>query len=112
MLGQNMMIAPPTTVPPAMPIVAAYPAAAAAAQVGTIDRSLDCRIYVGSLHYQLGQPEITALFSCFGNIAKFDLSHDAITGRSKGYAFIEYDNPTSAQAATAMDGFELANRKV
>ena len=101
---------------------------------GAMDYSMDCRIYVGSLHYTLGQAEITALFSCFGTIVKFDLSHDPLTGRSKGYAFIEYDNPgknnsnclelsfrndlklnfhiASAQAATAMDGFELANRKV
>lgn len=109
MLGQNMMMTPQISVPPTIqPVMAANPAAMQSAS----DRSLDCRIYVGSLHYQLGQAEICALFSCFGTIAKFDLSHDAITGRSKGYAFIEYDNPTSAQAATAMDGFELANRKV
>ena len=110
MLGQNIMVTPQITMPPTIqPVMAANPVAM---QSATIDRALDCRIYVGSLHYSLGEAEICALFSCFGTIAKFDLSHDAITGRSKGYAFIEYDNPTSAQAATAMDGFELANRKV
>ena len=76
------------------------------------NRAMDSRIYVGSLHYSLGQPEILALFSCFGTITKFDLSHDPLTGRSKGYAFIEFADPASAQAATAMDGFELAQRKV
>jgi len=53
-----------------------------------------------------------ALFSCFGTITKFDLSHDPATGRSKGYCFLEYADPAAAQAAMSMDGFEIANRKV
>ena len=76
------------------------------------DQSLAKRIYVGSLHYEIGQAEIMALFSCFGTITKCDLSHDPITGRSKGFCFVEFSDINAAQAALAMDGFEIANRKV
>ena len=65
-----------------------------------------------SLHYEIGQAEVLALFSCFGTITKCDMSHDPITGRSKGFCFVEFADISSAQAALAMDGFEVAQRKV
>jgi len=71
-----------------------------------------CRIYVGALHYELSQENIKALFSAFGNITKLDLSREPGTTRSKGFCFIEYDNPASAEAAMALNGFELAGRNV
>lgn len=77
-----------------------------------IDNPLDRRIYVGSLHYELKQADVQALFSCFGTITKLDMSHDPTTNKSKGYCFIEFSDIEAATAATAMDGFELANRKV
>lgn len=40
------------------------------------------------------------------------MSHDAVTGRSKGFCFVEFADPQTAQAAMAMDGFDLAGRKI
>lgn len=41
------------------------------------------------------------------------MSLDAVTNHSKGYCFIEFDEPAAAEAAiTAMDGFELGGRKI
>lgn len=40
------------------------------------------------------------------------MSIDAVTGRSKGFCFIEFDEPAYAEAAMVMDGFELAGRKI
>lgn len=37
---------------------------------------------------------------------------DSATGKSKGFCFLEYTDQASALAAHAMDGFELAGRKV
>ena len=68
--------------------------------------------FLRSLHYDIKEEDIRALFSCFGTIAKVDMSHDSVTGRSKGFAFVEFTDVQSAAAAQAMDGFELANRKV
>lgn len=53
-----------------------------------------------------------ALFSSFGKISRSEMSMDSSTGRSKGFCFLEYADIASADAAQAMNGFELAGRKV
>ena len=40
------------------------------------------------------------------------MSIDPLTGRTKGFCFIEFDEPAYAEAAMVMDGFELAGRKI
>lgn len=90
----------PSSVTPA--VVAAAPSAASIAQ----------RIYVGSIHYDVKESDIVALFSPFGNITKSDMSIDPMTGRSKGFCFLEFSDAASAEAAQAMNGFEFAGRKI
>lgn len=53
-------------------------------------RRLACRLYVGSLHYDVKESDIRSIFSPFGPIAQIDVSFDQNTGKSKGYAFIEF----------------------
>lgn len=65
-----------------------------------------------SIHYDLKESDIVTLFSTFGAVIKSEMSMDSMTGRSKGFCFIEFADPSSAEAAMAMDGFELAGRKV
>jgi hypothetical protein len=59
----------------------------------------DCRIYVGSLNYDLKEADIKALFASFGAIRSFTMSYDNVTGKSKGYCFVEYESPESAVSA-------------
>ena len=40
------------------------------------------------------------------------MSHDPLTGRSKGFCFVEYATTEEANLAQSMNGFELAGRKV
>ena len=40
------------------------------------------------------------------------MSIDLATQRSKGFCFIEYEDPASAEACMVMNGFELAGRKI
>lgn len=74
--------------------------------------ALACRIYVGSLHYDLTANDCAALFASFGEITKTEMSMDSVTQRSKGFCFIEFKTPEQAAAAMAMNGFEIAGRKV
>ena len=74
--------------------------------------SMSCRIYVGSLYYDLTASDVSALFESFGDIVKCEMTMDAVTGKSKGFCFIEFRTPEMALAATAMNGFDLAGRKV
>lgn len=86
------------------------PAGGTASAVG---RKMDSRIYVGSLHYDLTEPEIRRVFESFGTVTDVTMSHEPATGKSKGFCFIEYDNAASAnQALASMNGFELAGRPI
>ena len=48
------------------------------------------RLYVGSLHFNLTESDIRQVFEPFGELEFVDLHRDPVTGRSKGYAFIQW----------------------
>jgi len=76
-------------------------------------KRLECRIYVGSISYALTEEDIKVPFATFGKIVRVDMPREPGTMRSKGFCFIEYDNPDSAKAAlSTMNGFELHNRRL
>ncbi|KAF7785021.1 hypothetical protein Agabi119p4_1186 [Agaricus bisporus var. burnettii] len=68
-------------------------------------------LYVGSLHFNLTESDIKQVFEVFGELEFVDLHRDAMTGRSKGYAFVQYKRAEDARMALQqMEGFELAGR--
>ncbi|KAI0669834.1 splicing factor CC1-like protein [Trametes maxima] len=69
------------------------------------------QLYVGSLHFNLTEADIKQVFEPFGELEFVDLHRDPMTGRSKGYAFVQYKRSEDAKMALEqMDGFELAGR--
>jgi RNA recognition motif-containing protein len=62
---------PPTPPPPPLPMMPQAP------------NVKDCRIYVGSLHYELKEAEIKMLFSSFGTIRTIDMSLEPGTGKKE-----------------------------
>jgi len=69
------------------------------------------QLYVGSLHFNLTESDIKQVFEPFGELEFVDLHKDPMTGRSKGYAFVQYKRGEDAKMALEqMDGFELAGR--
>ncbi|KAG5635618.1 hypothetical protein H0H81_010601 [Sphagnurus paluster] len=69
------------------------------------------RLYVGSLHFNLTESDIKQVFEPFGELEFVDLHRDPMTGRSKGYAFVQYKRVEDARMALEqMEGFELAGR--
>ena len=71
------------------------------------------RLYVGSLHFNLTESDIRQVFEPFGELEYVDLHRDSTTGRSKGYAFVQYKRSEDARMALEqMEGFELAGRTV
>eukprot|EP00903_Cladosiphon_okamuranus_P021627 g19885.t1 len=86
---------------------------AARAQTAPVQPSNPKRLYLGSLHYDLKENDIRAIFANFGALKLVDMSHDATTGRHKGFCFIEYVDEKAADAALrTMNGFELAGRAI
>lgn len=81
--------------------------------VRVIDSKLSDRLYVGSLHFNLTESDIKQVFEPFGELEFVDLHRDPMTGRSKGYAFVQYKRSEDAKMALEqMEGFELAGRTV
>ncbi|KAJ7125611.1 hypothetical protein C8R43DRAFT_1029577 [Mycena crocata] len=69
------------------------------------------QLYVGSLHFNLTESDIKQVFEPFGDLEFVDLHKDPMTGRSKGYAFVQYKRAEDAKMALEqMEGFELAGR--
>ena len=58
--------------------------------------------FVGGVHYDIGMKDIRDAFQPFGVIKTVDLNVDPLTGRHKGYAYVEYDLPESAQGRLSM----------
>lgn len=52
--------------------------------------TMSSRLYVGSLHFNLTESDIKQVFEPFGELEFVDLHRDPTTGRSKGYAFVQY----------------------
>ncbi len=69
------------------------------------------KLYVGSLPYSLSEEELKEIFSPFGGVPSARIIIDKMTGKSKGFGFVEMDSQESAQKAIdAMHGSELHGR--
>ncbi|MCK4886549.1 MAG: RNA-binding protein [Planctomycetes bacterium] len=68
-------------------------------------------IYVGNLDFATTQEELETLFSEFGEVDNARIIADKMSGRSKGFGFIEMASAEQAQAAIdALDGKEINGR--
>lgn len=75
--------------------------------------ALMCRVYVGSINFELREEHVRQAFIPFGPIKKIDLSWDPLTMKHKGFAFVEYDLPEAAQLALEqMNGVLLGGRNI
>uniref|UniRef100_A0A8C5GBP5 Poly(U)-binding-splicing factor PUF60-like n=1 Tax=Gouania willdenowi TaxID=441366 RepID=A0A8C5GBP5_GOUWI len=72
-----------------------------------------CRVYVGSIYYELGEDTIRQAFIPFGPIKSIDMSWDSMTMKHKGFAFVEYEMPEAAQLALEqMNSVMLGGRNI
>jgi CC1-like splicing factor len=71
------------------------------------------RLYVGSLNFALTEQDIRQVFQPFGEVTLVDLHKDPVTGKSKGYAFVQFaDSKDAMQALDKMNNFPLAGREI
>ena len=57
------------------------------------------RLYVGSLPFDVTESQLGALFAECGQVVSAKLIVDKMTGRSKGFGFVEMGTDAEAQAA-------------
>ncbi|KAF8930052.1 hypothetical protein BGZ47_000775 [Haplosporangium gracile] len=71
------------------------------------------RLYVGSVNFDLTEEDLKQVLEPFGPIEFIKLHRDAETGKSKGFAFVQYKEAEHAkQAMERMNGYVLANRTI
>ena len=69
------------------------------------------RLYVGNLSYQVDSSELESMFSAHGSVQSAEVVSDRMTGRSKGFGFVEMSSDSEAQAAiAAMNGQDSGGR--
>jgi RNA recognition motif-containing protein len=56
-------------------------------------------IYVGNLSYESTEDSLRTEFEAFGQVASVNLITDRVTGRSRGFGFVEMPIKTEAIAA-------------
>ena len=61
------------------------------------------RLFVGNLSYQTMENDLQDYFSQAGAVISVNLMLDKVTGRSRGFAFVEF--ATSEEAAKAVELF-------
>lgn len=60
------------------------------------------RLFVGNLAYQTMENDLQDYFSQAGAVTSVNLMLDKFTGKSRGFAFIEFASPADAQKAVEM----------
>src|SRR5213596_4184018 len=73
----------------------------------------ESRLFVGNLSYQTMENDLQEYFSQAGVVTSVNLMLDKFTGKSRGFAFIEYSTPEEANKAVEMfNGKELQGRQL
>lgn len=60
------------------------------------------KLYVGNLPYSFTDSSLSDLFSQAGTVTSASIITDKMSGRSKGFGFVEMSTPEEAQAAIEM----------
>ena len=69
------------------------------------------KLYVGNLPYDVTDADLEQLFGQHGAVKSAQVIQDRMTGRSKGFGFVEMSSDSEAQAAIgALNGKEYSGR--
>lgn len=72
-----------------------------------------CRVYIGSVPFELDENDMTQLFQQFGPIDVTTMQRDPVTQKHKGFCFIEFKMPEAAELAIkAMNGYKIGTRVI
>lgn len=71
------------------------------------------KLFVGSLPWAVDDQKLGDLFSQHGEVVSAVVLKDRMTGRSRGFGFVEMANDEEAQKAIeALNGSDLDGRKI
>lgn len=71
------------------------------------------KLYVGNLAFSVTDDELMQAFTSFGTVASARVVMDRMSGRSKGFGFVELEDDSQAdEAINKMNGQTIAGRPV
>ena len=71
------------------------------------------KLYVGNLAFSTTEEELRELFETHGPIESVSVITDRETGRARGFAFVEFEEDSGAEAAMqALDGRDVGGRTI
>jgi cold-inducible RNA-binding protein len=74
---------------------------------------MSSKVFVGNLSFDTARDELERLFSEHGEIVDLSIPTDRLSGRPRGFAFVEYASDEQAAAAIAkLNGVELDGRNL
>jgi len=74
---------------------------------------LAAKLFIGNLEYSVTSDELRELFSQAGTVVDAAVISDKMTGRSRGFGFVEMSSDDEAKAAIEkLNGADLKGRKI
>lgn len=74
---------------------------------------MSTKLFVGRLSFNTTDESLLALFAEYGKVVSARVATDRDSNKSKGFGFIEMENPDDAQKAIqALDGQTFENRTI
>ena len=71
------------------------------------------KLYIGNLNYRSEESDLESLFAEYGEVTSLNILVDRVTGRSRGFGFVEMADDDAADAAIkALDGAEFDGRNL
>lgn len=64
--------------------------------------SNQARLFVGNLSYRTMENDLQDFFAQAGAVTAVNIMYDKFTGRSRGFAFVEYASPDEANKAVEL----------
>ena len=71
------------------------------------------KLYVGNLSFEITEDELAAEFGAYGKVESIAIPSDRISGRPRGFAFVEMASKSEAEAAIeGLNGTSLKDRNI
>ena len=75
--------------------------------------AISTKVFVGNLNFRTTEQQLATLLAGAGQVTHVHMGTDRETGRSRGFAFVEYSNEAEAtEAIKKFDGYEIDGRKL
>ena len=68
------------------------------------------KLFIGNLSWEVNSDDLRAFFASFGTVIDAVVIMDRMTGRSRGFGFVEMETEEQANKALEANGKELKGR--